>query len=159
MQLSEYPFFMYYMEEDKGKKYKHASDFGYKDPFDHFLIGESGGFLMNIDPNKRFVNTELLRPAAIAYEKDGVYTKFAVDSMPNTNFRKQETLRRLVGFKAPCLMDTRTGEIEEDYISGEHYNFINYERILKLDTKTHRVEEGKVTGRKIRGFPRYIDCQ
>lgn len=159
MQLSEYPFFMYYMEEDKGKKYKHASDFGYKDPFDHFLIGESGGFLMNIDPNKRFVNTELLRPAAIAYEKDGVYTKFAVDSMPYTNFRKQETLRRLVGFKAPCLMDTRTGEIEEVYITGEHYNFINYGRILKLDTKTLRVEEGKVTGRKIRGFPRFIDCQ
>ena len=56
-------------------------------------------------------------------------------------------------------MDTRTGEIEEVYITGEHYNFINYGRILKLDTKTLRVEEGKVTGRKIRGFPRFIDCQ
>lgn len=69
MQLSEYPFYQFYYEEDKGKKYKHARDCGYKDPFDHFLIGESGGFLMNIDPHKRFVNTDLLRPAAITYEK------------------------------------------------------------------------------------------
>ena len=28
---------------------------------------------MNIDPHKRFVNTDLLRPAAITYEKEGVY--------------------------------------------------------------------------------------
>lgn len=159
MELSEYPFFKYYQEEDKDKRYRHARDLGYKDPFDKFLIGESGGILMNLDPNKRFVNTHLLRPAALAYERDGKYTKFTVDSMPHINFRKQETLRRLVGFKAPCLMDTRTGEIEDVYITGEHYNFINYGRILKLDTKTLHVEEGKVTGRKIRGFPRFIDCQ
>ena len=99
MKLEEYPFYQFYFEEDKDKKYKHARDCGYKDPFDHFLIGDSGGFLMNINPHKRFVNTELLRPSAIIYEKEGVYTKFAVDSMPYTNFRKQETLRRLLVLK------------------------------------------------------------
>ena len=44
MKLEEYPFYQFYFEEDKDKKYKHARDCGYKDPFDHFLIGDSGGF-------------------------------------------------------------------------------------------------------------------
>lgn len=159
MDISEYPFYRYYYEENKGEHYIHAKDAGYIDPFDNFLIGDSGGFLLNIDPHKRFVNTHLLRPAAIEYEKNGTYCQFAVDSIPHINFRKQETLRRVVGYKAPCLLDTRTGKIEDVYITGEHYNFINYGQILKLDTKTLRIEQGKVTGRKIRGFPRFIDCQ
>ncbi len=158
MELREYPFWNY-INEDKSH-YPHAKDNGYHDPTDSFLIGESGGFLLNINPKYRFVNTHLLTPAANEFEKNGgKYTLFNEDSIPHINFRKQETIRRMVGYKAPCKLNTETGEVEDLYITGEHYNFINYGRILKLDTKTLRIEKGKVTGKKILGFPRFIDCQ
>lgn len=44
--IHEYPF-LNYIHEDKGR-YKHAKDMGYNDPNDLFLIGDSGGFLLNI---------------------------------------------------------------------------------------------------------------
>ena len=158
MKLREYPFWNY-INEDKSH-YPHAKDNGYHDPTDSFLIGESGGFLLNINPKYRFVNTHLLTPAVNEFEKNGgKYTLFNEDSIPHINFRKQETIRRMVGYKAPCKLNTETGEVEDLYITGEHYNFINYGRILKLDTKTLRIEKGKVTGKKILGFPRFIDCQ
>lgn len=158
MTINEYPFYNY-INEDKSH-YPKARELGYNDPYDNFLIGESGGFLLNINPKYKFVNTHLLTPAANEYERNGgKYTLFDEDSIPHINFRKQETIRRMVGFKAPCLLDTETGEISDVYITGEHYNFINYGRILKLDTKTLVVEKGKVTGKKILGFPRFMDCQ
>ena len=55
--MDTYPF-LDYINEDKSR-YKHAKDCGYIDDDDLFLIGDSGGFLMNIDPNTKFVNTEL----------------------------------------------------------------------------------------------------
>lgn len=55
----KYPFLEYIEEPDKEKKYKKASDCGWYDPHNNFLIGDSGGFLLNIRPGK-FVNTELL---------------------------------------------------------------------------------------------------
>ena len=158
MTINEYPFYNY-INEDKSH-YPKARELGYNDPYDNFLIGESGGFLLNINPKYKFVNTHLLTPAANEYERNGgKYTLFDEDSIPHINFRKQETIRRMVGFKAPCLLNTETGEISDVYITGEHYNFINYGRILKLDTKTLVVEKGKVTGKKILGFPRFMDCQ
>ena len=72
MDVREYPFFQYY-NEDKSH-YKKASEYGYNDPFDHFLIGESGGFLLNIDSKYKLINTDLLRPAAIEYETNKRYT-------------------------------------------------------------------------------------
>lgn len=158
MTINEYPFYNY-INEDKSH-YPKARELGYNDPYDNFLIGESGGFLLNINPKYKFVNTHLLTPAANEYERNGgKYTLFDEDSIPHINFRKQETIRRMVGFKAPCLLNTEIGEISDVYITGEHYNFINYGRILKLDTKTLVVEKGKVTGKKILGFPRFMDCQ
>ena len=58
-----------YINEDKSH-YKHAKDAGYVDNDDLFLIGDSGGFLMNINPNWKFVNTELFAPAANEYRKN-----------------------------------------------------------------------------------------
>lgn len=157
MDVREYPFFQY-IAEDKSH-YKKASECGYTDPFDHFLIGESGGFLLNINPKYKLINTDLLRPAAIEYETNKRYTPFEEDSIPFESFRKQETIRRMVGYKAPCWLNTETGEVSNLYITGEHYNFLNYGRILKLDTDTVRIENGKVVGRKKLGFPRVLDCQ
>ena len=56
--IKTYPF-LKYLQEDK-TKYKRASDLGYDDPDDLFLVGESGGFLLNIHPGDKFVNTNLL---------------------------------------------------------------------------------------------------
>ena len=48
--MDNYPL-LDYINEDKSH-YKHAKDCGYKDPDDLFLIGDSGGFLMNIQPGR-----------------------------------------------------------------------------------------------------------
>ena len=70
--IKEYPF-LQYITEDKSH-YKHAKDAGYDDPDDLFLIGESGGFLLNIQPGDRFVNTHLFTEAADFYRKNKCYT-------------------------------------------------------------------------------------
>ena len=44
--MNEYPF-LQFINENKSH-YKHAKDAGYIDDDDLFLIGDSGGFLMNI---------------------------------------------------------------------------------------------------------------
>ena len=49
-----YPF-LEFINEDKSR-YKTATEAGYYDPHNNFLIGDSGGFLMNIRPGK-FINT------------------------------------------------------------------------------------------------------
>lgn len=71
----KYPFLEYIEEPDKEKKYKKASDCGWYDPHNNFLIGDSGGFLLNIRPGK-FVNTELFNEAARTYQATGKYTQF-----------------------------------------------------------------------------------
>ena len=43
----EYPF-LEYIKEDKSR-YKTATEAGYFDPHNNFLIGDSGGFLLNMD--------------------------------------------------------------------------------------------------------------
>ena len=57
-----YPFLDYILEDKS--RYKKASEAGYNDPYDLFLIGDSGGFLMNINPQIKFVNTHLLTEMA-----------------------------------------------------------------------------------------------
>ena len=63
----------------------------------NFLIGDSGGFLLNIRPGK-FVNTELFNEAARTYQATGKYTQFKVDSIPHRQFRRRECDRRRNGF-------------------------------------------------------------
>ena len=62
MESTGYPF-LDFINEDKSH-YKHAKDLGYVDDDDLFLVGESGGFLMNIRPGYRFINTELFYEVA-----------------------------------------------------------------------------------------------
>ena len=71
MESSGYPF-LDYINEDKSK-YKHAKDCGYVDPDDLFLVGESGGFLMNIRPGYKFINTDEFREMALYYKKNKEY--------------------------------------------------------------------------------------
>ena len=151
----EYPF-LTFLKEDKSR-YKTASEAGYIDKDNMFLIGDSGGFLMNIRPGWKFVNTHLLTEIADYYRKHKEYCPFKIDSLPHRQFRKKEQYRRKHGFEAPCLMDDK-GTIHNVRITGNHYNFLNYTRIEQLDESS--IQRGKVnTGKKHYDFPKFLDAQ
>ena len=153
----KYPFLEYIEEPDKEKKYKKASDCGWYDPHNNFLIGDSGGFLLNIRPGK-FVNTELFNEAARTYQATGRYTQSKVDSIPHRQFRRRECDRRRNGFSAPCWQNP-DGSIEDVWITGGHYNFLNYTRMERTDESSVIVTEHGATAKKIYSFPSFIDAQ
>lgn len=153
----KYPFLEYIEEPDKEKKYKKASDCGWYDPHNNFLIGDSGGFLLNIRPGK-FVNTELFNEAARTYQATGKYTQFKVDSIPHRQFRRRECDRRRNGFSAPCWQNPN-GSIEDVWITGGHYNFLNYTRMERTDESSVIITEHGATAKKIYSFPSFIDAQ
>lgn len=157
MANGKYPFLEYIEEPDKEKKYKKASDCGWYDPHNNFLIGDSGGFLLNIRPGK-FVNTELFNEAARTYQATGRYTQFKVDSIPHRQFRRRECDRRRNGFSAPCWQNP-DGSIEDVWITGGHYNFLNYTRMERTDESSVIVTEHGATAKKIYSFPSFIDAQ
>lgn len=156
MNNQSYPF-LDYINEDKSR-YKHAKDCGYVDDDDLFLIGDSGGFLLNINPNTKFINTELFCEMANYYKKNkGHYTNYKVDSIPHRQFRKREEYRRKHGYSAPCLL-MPDGSIRNIRITGSHYNFLNYTRIEQLDEST--IKRGNVnTAQKHYDFPKFFDAQ
>ena len=155
--MNEYPFLNYIEEKDKLKHYKKASELGYYDPYDYFLIGDSGGFLMNIDADAKFINTELFQEVGLYFDKHKKYTNYKVDSIPHRQFRRREQYRRKHGFDAPCLL-CADGSIKNVHITGSHYNFLNYCRIEQLDQSS--IVNGKVaTAKKHYARPLFIDSQ
>lgn len=155
-QIEQYPFLQYIMEDKT--QYKHANEVGFYDPDDLFLIGDSGGFLLNINPDYKFVNTHLLTEMADFYRKEKCYTHFAVDSIPHRQLRLREEERRLNGFTAPCLMKGN-GEIYNVRITGSHYNFLNYTLMEQLDESTIKNGLNSNTATKTYDFSKFIDAQ
>lgn len=153
----KYPFLEYIEELDKEKNYKKASDCGWYDPHNNFLIGDSGGFLLNIRPGK-FVNTELFNEVVRTYQATGKYTQFKVDSIPHRQFRRRECDRRRNGFSAPCWQNP-DGSIEDIWITGAHYNFLNYTRMERTDESSVIITNHGATAKKIYSFPSFIDAQ
>lgn len=153
----KYPFLEYIEEPDKEKNYKKASDCGWYDPHNNFLIGDSGGFLLNIRPGK-FINTELFNEPARTYQAIGKYTQFKVDSIPHRQFRRRECDRRRNGFSAPCWQNP-DGSIEDIWITGGHYNFLNYTRMERTDESSVIITNHGATAKKIYSFPSFIDAQ
>lgn len=153
----KYPFLEYIEELDKEKNYKKASDCGWYDPHNNFLIGDSGGFLLNIRPGK-FINTELFNEPARTYQATGKYTQFKVDSIPHRQFRRRECDRRRNGFGAPCWQNP-DGSIEDIWITGAHYNFLNYTRMERTDESSVIITNHGATAKKIYSFPSFIDAQ
>lgn len=145
--------FIDYIREDKSG-YKTATEAGYYDPDNDFLIGDrSGGFLWNI--NFTFIDTYLFGEAGRFYEKHGKYTFFEVDSPEWNRFREQEEYKRKHGVSMPCKLIN--GKVEMLHITGSHYNFINYGRMRLIDEST--MNELTSTASKVEGFPRFFDSQ
>lgn len=155
--INDYPF-LKYIKEDKSR-YIHAKDAGFIDPDDDFLIGDSGGFLLNINYGDKFINTELFTEAARAFHKNkGKYTTFQEDSIPHRQFRKREEFRRQHGFTAPCRMKA-DGTIVDVRITGAHYNFLNYIRMEQLDESTIKAGDKTAVAEKTVDFSKFIDSQ
>ena len=150
-----YPFLDYILEDKS--RYKKASEAGYNDPYDLFLIGDSGGFLMNINPEIKFVNTHLFTEMADYYRKNNEYTSFKPNSIAHTKLRKREQYRRKHGFDAPCLLYP-DGTVHTCHITGSHYNFLNYSRMERLDENSI-IQGNRNVGSKHFDFPRFIDAQ
>lgn len=151
--LEECPFIQYYFEDKS--HYQTATQAGYVDPDNDFLIGNSGGFLMNLD--FQFVNTYLLRPAANEYVRLGKYTNLKGRALEE--WRITEERRRRYGYVENCKQ-LPNGDITELRITGSHYNFINYCPIVKLDEESIITSfDGTQTGEKKRDFPNMFEPQ
>lgn len=153
--IRTYPF-LNFLNEDKSH-YKTATEAGYDDPDNLFLIGDSGGFLLNIQPGDRFVNTHLFTEMADFYRKNKKYTFYKEDSIPHRQLRKREEYRRKHGLTAPCLL--RNGKIINVRITGSHYNFLNYTMMEQLNTATAKSGHKASVGQKYYDFSKFIDAQ
>lgn len=154
--INTYPFLQYIKEDHS--RYPRAKDAGYKDPNDLFMIGDSGGFLLDIREEDRFVNTDLFREMAIFYNNNnGKYTFFKEDSIPHRQLRKREEYRRKHGYSAPCFY--RDGKVREVHISGSLYNYLNYTLIEQLDESSVIYTDKGAVAKKKQDFPKFIDAQ
>ena len=153
--INEYPF-LNYIKENKSH-YTHAKDAGFDDPDDCFLIGDSGGFLLNIQPGDKFVNTELFTEMADFYRTNKCYSFYKEDSIPHRQLRKREEYRRKHGITKPCLL--RNGKIQDVHITGSHYNFLNYTLMEQLNTNTVKTNGKASVGSKYYDFSKFIDAQ
>lgn len=150
-----YPF-KEFLEEDKSH-YKTATEAGFYDPYNYFLIGESGGFLMNVRRG-RFINTHLFTEMADTYLKTGKYTNYKPDSIPHRQLRRRECDRRRNGYSAKCWLNEQ-GQVEEIHISGDYYNYLNYTRMELTDDSTIVIGKNSSTAEKKYAFPKFIDAQ
>ena len=150
-----YPF-KEFLLEDKSK-YKTATEAGYYDPWNKFLVGESGGFLMNIKPG-RFINTNGFNEMARTYIATKKYTNYKVDSIPHRQLRRRECDRRKNGMTLSCW-ENPDGSIENVHITGDYYNFLNYTRMEMTDETTIVTGKNNNTAEKKYSFPRFIDAQ
>lgn len=121
-----------------------------------------------------FVNTSIFTETSRYYKKHGCYTKAPKGSREYTQFWDIEEDRRKNGMTAPGKLMTVTEngktfqKMQEVHITGKHYGFLNYGRIL-MTTEIDTVEVGYLTGNKPKfakkvgkktiDFPRFIDGQ
>lgn len=165
-----HPFVDYIFEDKSG--YPLLSSAGYVDKDDDFLLGDSSGFLMKLD--FIFVNTQFFQQTAKFYIKYGVYTHHKPGTVGYREFWKLETHRRRNGMTAPCKLYRKdidafnacvTPEEQIQYlhplrITGEHYSYLNYGRILRTpDAEEQEAlnKAGKFKQKFVSGFPRFWD--
>lgn len=171
--------FIDYLCEDKSKYPKASEGISYitnkplYDPDNDFLIGNSGGILMNID--FIVINIERLSRAADAFDEYGTYCDYDPTTPAYESFWQRETSRRKKGviIKAklyykdiPKFFDKATTDEERDLllepmrITGAHYTYLNYGRIERTPNAREREKlkrEGAEHVETVMGFPRYWD--
>lgn len=171
--------FIDYLCEDKSKYPKASEGISYitnkplYDPDNDFLIGKSGGILMNID--FIVINIERLSKAADTFDEYGTYCDYDPSTPAYESFWQRETSRRKKGvfIKAklyykdiPKFFDTNTTDEERESllqplrITGAHYTYLNYGRIERTPNDKERARlkrEGAEHVETVMGFPRYWD--
>lgn len=171
--------FIDYLCEDKSKYPKASEGISYitnkplYDPDNDFLIGNSGGILMNID--FIVINIERLSKAADTFDEYGTYCDYDPSTPAYESFWQRETSRRKKGvfIKAklyykdiPKFFDANTTNEERESllqplrITGAHYTYLNYGRIERTPNDKERARlkrEGAEHVETVMGFPRYWD--
>jgi hypothetical protein len=171
--------FIDYLCEDKSKYLKASEGISYitnkplYDPDNDFLIGKSGGILMNID--FIVINIERLSKAADTFDEYGTYCDYDHSTPAYESFWQRETSRRKKGvfIKAklyykdiPKFFDANTTDEERESllqplrITGAHYTYLNYGRIERTPNDKERARlkrEGAEHVETVMGFPRYWD--
>lgn len=171
--------FIDYLCEDKSKYPKASEGISYitnkplYDPDNDFLIGNSGGILMNID--FIVINIERLSKAADTFDEYGTYCDYDPSTPAYESFWQRETSRRKKGvfIKAklyykdiPKFFDANTTDEERESllqplrITGAHYTYLNYGRIERTPNDKERARlkcEGAEHVETVMGFPRYWD--
>lgn len=171
--------FIDYLCEDKSKYPKASEGISYitnkplYDQDNDFLIGNSGGILMNID--FIVINIERLSKAADTFDEYGTYCDYDPSTPAYESFWQRETSRRKKGVfvKAklyykdiPKFFDANTTDEERESllqplrITGAHYTYLNYGRIERTPNDKERARlkrEGAEYVETVMGFPRYWD--
>lgn len=171
--------FIDYLCENKSKYPKASEGISYitnkplYDPDNDFLIGNSGGILMNID--FIVINIERLSKAADTFDEYGTYCDYDPSTPAYESFWQRETSRRKKGvfIKAklyykdiPKFFDANTTDEERESllqplrITGAHYTYLNYGRIERTPNDKERARlkrEGAEYVETVMGFPRYWD--
>lgn len=171
--------FIDYLCENKSKYPKASEGISYitnkplYDPDNDFLIGNSGGILMNID--FIVINIERLSKVADTFDEYGTYCDYDPSTPAYESFWQRETSRRKKGvfIKAklyykdiPKFFDANTTDEERESllqplrITGAHYTYLNYGRIERTPNDKERARlkrEGAEHVETVMGFPRYWD--
>lgn len=171
--------FIDYLCEDKSKYPKASEGISYitnkplYDPDNDFLIGNSGGILMNID--FIVINIERLSKAADTFDEYGTYCDYDPSTPAYESFWQRETSRRKKGvfikaklyykdiskfFDANTTDEERESLLQPLRITGAHYTYLNYGRIERTPNDKERARlkrEGAEHVETVMGFPRYWD--
>lgn len=171
--------FIDYLYEDKSKYPKASEGINYItnkpliDPDNDFLIGNSGGILMNI--NFIVIDIEKLCKSAEHFDEHTTYCEYDSTTPAYESFWQKETRRRKKGViinarlnyeDIPKFFNDNTTDEERKTllkplrISGAHYAYLNYGRIERTPNtkeKERLKREGAEHVETVLGFPRYWD--
>lgn len=102
-----------------------------------------------VDFNKRVINSDKFREAAIFFQEHGCYTLAPRGTTDYNSYWDREADRCINGYVAP----------DGDAITGYHYFYLNYSPIMKLQEVeyTDRYGAKRTRRERIFGFPRFWD--
>lgn len=93
-----------------------------------------------VDFNKRIINSDKFRQAAIFFKEHGCYTLAPPGTTDYVRYWEQETQRCIYGYVSP----------DGDAISGYNYFYLNYFPILRLVKQEYKDKYGNTKTRRVR---------